>query len=129
MNRIALPLLTLGLSFAPVLCWAAERNSDQAKAVAEIEKVGGKVTFDEKSPGRPVISVDFTNTQVTDSALAHLERLTQLRDLSLWYTNVTDAGLEHIKDLTKRQSLNLWGTKVTDIGIEHLKGLTQLKDL
>jgi hypothetical protein len=42
MNRIAFPLL-LGLSLAPVLCWAAEPD-DQAKAIAEIEKLGGEVT-------------------------------------------------------------------------------------
>ena len=59
MNRIVLPLLTLGLSLAPVLCWAAEPNADQAKAIAEIEKLGGKVTVDEKSPGKPVIAVDL----------------------------------------------------------------------
>ena len=39
MNRIVLPLLTLGLSLAPVLCWAAEPKADEAKAIAEIEKV------------------------------------------------------------------------------------------
>ena len=43
MNRATFPLL-LGLSLAPVLCWAAEPNADQAKAIAEIEKLGGKVT-------------------------------------------------------------------------------------
>ena len=37
MNRIILLMLTLGLSLAPVLCWAAEPNADQAKAIAEIE--------------------------------------------------------------------------------------------
>ena len=42
MNRIMLPLLTLGLSLAPVLCWAAEPKADEAKAIAEIEKLGGK---------------------------------------------------------------------------------------
>ena len=52
MNRI---LLLLALSLAPVLCWAAEPNADQAKAIAEIEKLGGKVTIDEKRPGKPVI--------------------------------------------------------------------------
>ena len=50
MNQIILPMLMLGLSLAPVLCWAAEPNTDQARAIAEIEKLGGKVTFDEKSP-------------------------------------------------------------------------------
>ena len=33
------------------LCWAAEPNDDQAKAIAEIEKLGGKVTRDEEESG------------------------------------------------------------------------------
>ena len=63
MSRIALSLLMLGLSLAPVLCWAAEPNTDQAKAIAAIEKLGGKVTVDEKSPGKPVISVNLGDTR------------------------------------------------------------------
>ena len=39
MNRVALTLLTLGLSLASVLCWAAEPNDDQAKAIAESDKL------------------------------------------------------------------------------------------
>lgn len=42
MNRIVFPLLTLGLSLTPLLCWAAEPKPDEAKAIAEIEKLGGK---------------------------------------------------------------------------------------
>ena len=78
MNRIVLPLLTLGLSLAPVLCWAAEPNAEQAKAIAEIEKLGGKVTVDEKSPGKPVISVDLVRTSATDADLKHLHALSRL---------------------------------------------------
>jgi hypothetical protein len=39
--------------------WAAEMNSEQAKAIAEIEKIGGKVTVDEKNPDKPVKSLRF----------------------------------------------------------------------
>ena len=59
MTRIPFPLLALALSLAPILCWATEPNADQAKAIAEIEKLGGKVTVDEKSPGKPIVRVDF----------------------------------------------------------------------
>ncbi len=93
MNRILFPLLMLALSPAPVVSWAAEPNEDQAKAIAEIEKLGGKVTVDEKSPGKPAISVDLTGPQVTDTALIHLKGLTNLQSLELWHTKVTDAGL------------------------------------
>ena len=39
MNRILLPLV-LTLSLAPLLCWAEEPKTDEAKAIAEIEKLG-----------------------------------------------------------------------------------------
>jgi hypothetical protein len=53
MNRIAIPLLTLGLSLTLALCWAGEPNSDQAKSIAEIGNCGGNVTVDEENPGKP----------------------------------------------------------------------------
>ncbi len=53
--------------------------TDEAKAIAEIEKMGGKVTVDEKGPRKLIIEVSFERTKVT----AHCARLThsQARDL------------------------------------------------
>ena len=38
---------------------AGEPYPGQAEAIAEMEKIGGKVAVDEKRPGKPVISVVF----------------------------------------------------------------------
>ena len=108
---------------------AAERNAGQARAVAEIEKLGGRVTVDETNPGKPVNSVILAGSNVTDEGLAHVEGLTQLQHLELASTKVTDVGLGHLKGLTQLLSLNLQFTKVSDAGLEHLKGLTNLKSL
>ena len=124
MNRITLLLLSLGLSFAPVFCWAAEPNADQAKAAAEIKKMGGRIKVDEKSPGKPVIDVVFFETTLTDAGLVHVSRLTKLKRLTLEDTQVTDAGLVHLSGLSNLQWLDLWGTKVGYTGLVHLKGLT-----
>ena len=121
MSRIILPLLTLGLSLVPVLCWAAEPNADKAKAIAEIQKLGGKVAVDESSPGKPVISVDYKNTQVTDAGLAHLRGLTGLQLLGLGNTLVTDAGLVYVQRLTSLRVLGLHLTRVTDAGVARLR--------
>ena len=128
MNR-AILLLTLGLSLAPVLCWAAEPKAEEAKAIAEIEKLGGYVTRDEKSPDKPVISVSLFGGEDADAGLVKLECLTHLHDLNLMFTKITDTGLAHLEGLTKLQKLELQGTKVTDAGLVHLKGLTQLQSL
>jgi beta-lactamase regulating signal transducer with metallopeptidase domain len=122
-----LPLFRVTTSLAS--SQPAEANPEQAKAVAEIEKLGGKVSVDEKSPDKPVIGVDLDSTKVTDTGLEHLRGLTKLQTLNLTRTKVTDAGLEHLKGLTKLQSLNLWNTEVTDAGLEHLEGLTKLRNL
>ncbi len=66
--------LTLALSLAPILCCAAEPNADQARAIAEIEKLGGKVGVDEKSPEKPVLSVDLRGTGVTDAGVQGLQK-------------------------------------------------------
>ena len=97
MNRILLPMLTLALSIAPLLGWAGETNTSQAKAIAEIEKLGGGVTLDEKSTGRPVISVNLCSARITDAGLIHLKGLTQLQSLSLIDTKVTGVGLRNLR--------------------------------
>jgi hypothetical protein len=154
MNRIGRPTLVLSLLLASVpWCLAADQDPDQARAIAEIEKLGGKVVIDEKSSGKPVFRVELCGTQVTDAALEHLKGLPQLKGLSLagplvtdasltylkglpqltWLSleraRVTDAGLVHLKGLTKLRWLSLCGTKVTDAGLTHIKGLNQLQGL
>ena len=39
-------------------------SNDQAVAIAEIERQGGKVKFDEKAPGKPIYSVSFAETGI-----------------------------------------------------------------
>ena len=155
MNRIVPRTLALGLWLAAVSSgWAAEPNPDQAKAVAEIKRWGGKVTVDEKTPDKAVTGVDLTGiqgleyggleylegltrlqtlslarTEVNDAGLGHLEGLTRLQTLSLERTQVGDAALGHLKGLTRLKGLNLAETKITDAGLEHLTGLTQLRSL
>ena len=129
MNRAVLLLVKLGLVLALVLCWAAEPKAEEAKAIAEIKKIGGWVFVDEKSPDKPAISVQLGSSDVTDAGLVNIKGLTTLRWLQLRNTKVTDSGLVHLEGLTKLQSLDLLNTNVTDAGLVHLKGLTQLQSL
>ena len=79
MNRAILLLLMLTLSLAPALCWAAEPRVEEAKAIAEIERLGGKVTRDEKSPGKQPISAGLAGTKVSDTGLASTKGLSEAR--------------------------------------------------
>ena len=114
---------TLGL----LLTFALWGCSVKPGALAEIDKLGGKVTIDKKSPDKAVISVDLKLSDVTDTGLENLKEFTKLQSLNLTGTKVSDAGLEHLKGLTQLQSLYLRETKVTDV--ERLKGLSQLQEL
>lgn len=122
-------LLVLSLSIGPVFCFAAEPNANRAKAIAEIEKLGGKVTVDEKTPGTPVIGVGLCGDRVTDAGLEYLRGFTGLQSLDLRGTQVTDAGLQRVERFTGLQSLTLFDTKVTDAGMKHLRGLRRLRSL
>ena len=127
MNRTTRSMLTLGLLLASVSCYAAEPNTGQAREIAEIKNLGGRVFFDEESPGKPVIAVSLENTKATDAALTNLEGLIELENLDLERTEVGDAGLTHLRGLARLESLNLRNTRVTDAGLVRLKTLTRIR--
>ena len=72
----------------------AKRSEAEKRAIAAIEKLGGRVKFDEKKPGKPVIGVSFDYMsrpdRVSDAGLVHLLAFRQLQKLHLGSTpNVT----------------------------------------
>lgn len=76
-----------------------------------------------------LVSLDLSDTGVTDTGLSSLDGADKLRMLRLSNTAVSDAGLESIAGLVGLESLNLYGTSVTPAGIEKLKDLPSLRRL
>jgi WD40 repeat protein len=107
----------------------APEASQECKAAAEIKKLGGEVTHDEQSPGKPVVQVNLAGTAITDDQLACLAGLSDLRELDLGSTRISDKGLAHLRGLTSLQTLSLVRTPVSGEGLAHLKGLRDLRDL
>ena len=115
MKKIAL------LFLLSMLCAAASASDapaapsatlDPAKAIEELKKVGGKLKFDEKVPGKPLIAADLGDIDIKDDALANLDALPMLKSLSLRHGyKVTAAGLDHLKGLTKLETLDIWDVK------------------
>ncbi len=101
-------------------------SKEEARAAAEIEKLGGWCKID--SSGR-LRTVSLKGPRFTDAVTEHLKGLTSLKELYLVKTQVGDDGLEHLKGLTKLERLYLSGTQVTDAGLDRLKGLTGLRRL
>jgi hypothetical protein len=166
LGKAALPALRRGLDSddpevrrrsGALLDWiegkaARERNEVEAEVLA----LGGKVAYDQETPGNPVDLVRLSGLKVTDAGvgrlagrpglagvqflfldgtdvsaagLAHLEGLTALKALNLAGTRVSDAGLVHLKGLGRLKYLHLEETPVTDVGLAHLRGLRSLTDL
>jgi hypothetical protein len=46
--------------------------------IAAIKKLGGKVTFKDNNPDKPIVGVGLDNTKVTNAWLVHLKGLTWL---------------------------------------------------
>ncbi len=90
MNRILLPLRTLCLSLAAVPGWAAGPSADQAEAITEIAKSGGKVAVDAQGPGKPAIAADPRETRVADVGLASLKGLSEARSFIAAATREVD---------------------------------------
>src|SRR5262249_54974808 len=123
MARVA---LLLALAPWTAVCIRADEGED--KAVKAIEKLGGSITRDEKTKGKPIVGVDLGDTTVTDPGLKELAGLKQLQTLYLG-TKVTDAGLKHLAGLKQLHSLYLSDTRVTNAGLKHLAGLKQIQRL
>ena len=98
-------------------------------AIAAIEKMGGKIRFDEERPERPAVRVDLRQAKDPIAALQYLKELSEVQILDLSATAVTDPGLRPLEGLTKLRELILLGTEVGDQGMEHLKGLNELETL
>jgi internalin A len=104
-------------------------SESQARAVAEIEKLQGKVYFDETVTDKPVVKVNLRSTLISDADLAHLEEFKNLEDVDFFNTSVTDEGFVHLKGLTNLQRLHLDATQVTGAGAVHLREAKKLHTL
>jgi internalin A len=62
-----------------------------------------------------------------DTRIMRLKMLTRLQGLNLDGSDVTDAGLTHLQSFTGLELLGLSDTGITDEGLAHLKGLTNLR--
>ncbi|HEV3115961.1 MAG TPA: hypothetical protein VGY58_02830 [Gemmataceae bacterium] len=104
-------------------------KSRQEQIIAMVERAGGKVTLDVRTPGAPITAIDLHRSRVTDADLALLPGLATLRILNLHATGISDAGLAHLAGLGGLQALYLNDTAVSDAGLQHVQRLSALKEL
>src|SRR5262245_54454204 len=118
MPRLIAPLVLL--LFVPT----ARADEAEDKALAFVEKLGGKVTRAEGA----VVGVDLEKTAVRDVDLKELAAFPKLSAVDLRRTGITDAGVKELAKIKSIDWLLLSGTKVTDAGLKELAPLklTQL---
>ena len=129
----------------------SRNTNEQQKAVAEIERLGGKVEFNAE---KAVVKVDLNNAPITDDAVlknlaafqalewldlrqtaigdeavAYLKNLKKLKFLNLFRTNMSDRGLAELKELTALETLLIGGTSITDEGLKNLEKFSKLKKI
>ena len=125
-------------TFFPLHAIGEPKNAkfDKAKAIAELERVGCRITIDEKTPGKDVTEVDFDismhdphDPKPNDATLRYIAGFEQLRVLVLDYSEITDRGMVHLKGLTKLEKLFIGNTDVTDTGLANVKRMSLLRVL
>jgi internalin A len=88
------------------LCSSARADDAEDKAVAFVEKLGGRVARDEKTPGKPVTFVSLYFTNVSGAGLKELAVLKNLATLELSATKLTDAGLKELQQAFPKCNIN-----------------------
>ena len=101
-------------------------ESEERDAASKIEKLGGKVEFDQDGQ---VVKIDLNNAKITDSDLALIEKFPGLQWLDLRITPITDEGVAHLRTLRNLRFLNLFRTDLTDKGLENIRGMIDLETL
>lgn len=115
-----------------LICTAAMTVSaawDEEKGKTAIESLGGKLQWGEGKLAKNVVSVNLSNTAVTDGDLRHLLNFKQLQHLDLRGTKVGDGGTQYIGFLKNLRMLNMFKTNLGDAGLERLKNLKDLETL
>ncbi|HET6883466.1 MAG TPA: hypothetical protein VFI31_25165 [Pirellulales bacterium] len=115
--QFSLTLLALSLLFLPFDGCLTVLNAEQdappveAQAIDEIQKLGGAV-WRQPSQGRAACLL--TSDAGLKKAVAYLQKLPDLRLLSLNFSPIGDEGLASLKDLPQLRVVNLKVTHCTD---------------
>jgi hypothetical protein len=121
--------------------WSATAVTDEgARHLAHLENVEnvhisgsrmGDAALEALSKLPKLTRMSLQQNAFTDSGLAHLADMQQLRSLWIGMSKgkITDAGLAHLAGLEALEQLDLQQSQITDAGLEHLKGLKNLRSL
>jgi len=104
-------------------------GTKQERAIAEIEGRAGTYKIDETLPGKPIVKVDLSFSEIDADCIRVVGNLPHLQYLNLLETSVTDDDMVPLGALTELRALNLMSTHIRGAGLLQLKGLVELQKL
>lgn len=112
------------------------QSAAEAKAISQIEQLGGQVRRDPQLPGRPVISANLFwkrnqpgDKKFDDTHMSLLDSFPSLIHLSLSETAITDAGFKQFQGWKNLKSLRLDNTAITDDSVREISEIPNLQSL
>lgn len=105
---------------------------DPVQALADIKKLGARITPDDAADATRVTEVDLSGLQFSKGQLAPLRAFTELEslDMSDTFSASYDLGLEAVSGLTKLKRINLHEAyPLGREGMAYLRNLTELRVL
>lgn len=99
-------------------------QKQKGRLIAAVEAVCGTVV----KSGRRMVKLMLSFTQSTDDAMALFTDQTEIVELALSH-NMTDRALVHVARMTNVERLDLEQMKLPGDGLKHLAGMHKLKDL
>lgn len=129
--RVALPGLKHVVVDWPLGNDERENRVPAAQAIAELERLGARISYRDEQRERQLIAdrVDLSYVDADDSSLAMLAALPDLTALDLAGTRITNEGLANLESFKRLVSLSLSDTQVTDQGMDHVGRLALLEEL
>lgn len=114
------------ISTAGVVC--AEDSFDESLAVTKIELLGGRLTRNDKLPGKPVVGIKFGQESRFGDKYTHLlSRFGHLERLHLAGLQISDSCLREVAAFQTLTEVDVYKCPlVTDAGIQELSKLRNL---
>jgi Leucine-rich repeat (LRR) protein len=115
-------------------------QESEREAAAAINRLGGWVAEEEIDGVKRVVAVNMVyhqderlgrldNPNLSDEALSHVRKFTNLKRLFLKETQATDSALANIRGMESLEQVMIWDAPVTDVGAAHLATLPNVTQL
>jgi hypothetical protein len=120
-------LIFLGIS--PFLLLPQHSSDQEEKSILAVKQLGGRIEYEDGTPGRPVIAVFLVGCLPSADDLQKLAAFTRLRKLEIGSNKLTRDCIKELVRFKELQMLDLTATDLSDEAMEDLASIRSLKAL